>query len=208
AIYKLIWDDYCAWYLELVKPAFQAPIETETLEKVKELFQKVLKLAHPFMPFLTEELWHDELFGTREPNDCIIVAPYPENNKFDESIIKEFQSVQQIISEIRNLRNAKGISPRIPIPLAINSPEIDFKKYQGNIQKLANVEELTFVNKKVSGALTFLAGKAECFVSLEDHINVEEEIERITKEIQYLNGFLLSVDKKLSNERFVQNAKP
>ena len=208
AIYKLIWDDYCAWYLELVKPAFQAPIETETLEKVKELFQKVLTLAHPFMPFLTEELWHDELFGSRNAKDCIIVAPYPVAEKYDDSLIKEFQSVQQIISEVRNLRNAKGISPRIAIPLSIHSSAIDFRKYQGNIQKLANIDEIKFVDEKISGALTFLAGKAECYVTLENHINIDEEIERITKEIDYLKGFLISVDKKLSNERFVQNAKP
>jgi len=208
AIYKLIWDDYCAWYLELVKPAFQAPIEAETLEKVKELFQKVLTLAHPFMPFLTEELWHDELFGSRNAKDCIIVAPYPVAEKYDDSLIKEFQSVQQIISEVRNLRNAKGISPRIAIPLSINSSAIDFRKYQGNIQKLANIDEIKFVDEKISGALTFLAGKAECYVTLENHINIDEEIERITKEIDYLKGFLISVDKKLSNERFVQNAKP
>lgn len=207
--YKLIWDDFCAWYLELVKPAYQQPIETETLETVKAFFQKVLALAHPFMPFLTEELYHDEIFGTRDAKDCIIVAEYPKVEAFDEKITKEFATVQQIISEIRAIRNSKGISPKVELPLAISNTDVDFAKYQESIIKLANISELSFVQEKVTGALSFLAGKTECYVQLAaDNIDVEAERERITKEIEYLKGFLVSVDKKLSNERFVQNAKP
>lgn len=208
ATYKLIWDDFCSWYLELVKPAYQAPIEKETYETVKGLFQKVLKLAHPFMPFITEELWHDEIFGERDEKDCIIVAEFPKSQGFDENIIKEFSIVQQIISEVRNIRNSKGLSPKIALPLAINATNIDYSIYQDSIKKLANVEELTFVKEKVTGAVSFLAGKDECYVALENNIDVDAEKERISKEIEYLKGFLVSVDKKLSNERFVQNAKP
>lgn len=206
--YKLIWDDFCAWYLELVKPAYQMPIEQETLETVKNFFQKILSLAHPFMPFLTEELWHDELFGQRDPKDCIIVAPYPAIAGFDETIIKEFASVQQIISEVRNVRNSKGISPKIALPLAINATDIDYSTYQESIIKLANIEELTFVKDKVAGAVSFLAGRDECYITLANNIDVDTERERIRKEIEYLQGFLVSVDKKLSNERFIANAKP
>lgn len=209
ATYKLIWDDFCSWYLELVKPAYQTPIESETLETVKNFFQKVLTLVHPFMPFITEELWHDELFGTRDAKDCIIVAPYPKAEGFDEQIIKEFSTVQQIISEVRNIRNSKGISPKVALPLAINNTDIDFAKYQESIIKLANISELTFVGEKVAGAISFIAGKTECFVKLaSDNIDVEAERERINKELEYLKGFLTSVEKKLSNEKFVQNAKP
>ena len=209
ATYKLIWDDFCAWYLELVKPAYQTPIESETLETVKAFFQKVLTLAHPFMPFLTEELWHDELFGVRTDQDCIIVASYPSVAGFDEQIIKEFAIVQQIISEVRNVRNSKGMSPKTALPLAINNTEVDLSAYQESIVKLANISELSFVAEKVTGALSFLAGKSECYVQLDaENIDVEAEKERINKEIAYLQGFLVSVDKKLSNERFVQNAKP
>lgn len=206
--YKLIWDDFCAWYLELVKPAYQAPIETETFEVVKEFFKRILTLVHPFMPFLSEELWHDELFGQRDVKDCIIVAEYPTVGDIDQKIIKEFTFVQQIISEVRNIRNTKQISPKIALPLAINATEIDFTNYQESIIKLANIEQLTFVQEKVIGAVSFLAGKEECYVALEENIDVDAERERITKEIDYLKGFLSSVDKKLSNERFVQNAKP
>jgi len=209
ATYKLIWDDFCAWYLELVKPAYQTPIESETLETVKVLFQKILTLAHPFMPFLTEELWHDEIFGVRDAKDCVIVAEYPKAAAFDEHIIKEFAAVQQVISEVRNIRNAKGMSPKLALPLAINAAGTDFAKYQESIIKLANISELTFVTEKVTGALSFLAGKSECYVQLAvENIDIDAEKERITKEIEYLKGFLVSVDKKLSNERFVQNAKP
>ncbi|WP_185214181.1 valine--tRNA ligase [Sphingobacterium mizutaii] len=208
ASYKLIWDDFCSWYLELVKPAYQVPIEKETYETVKGLFQKVLKLAHPFMPFITEELWHDEIFGTRSTEDCIIVADFPKVEAFDENIIKEFAIVQQIISEVRNIRNSKGLSPKIALPLAINATNIDYSQYQVSIKKLANIEDLSFVKEKVSGAVSFLAGKDECYVALENNIDVDAEKERISKEIEYLKGFLISVDKKLSNERFVQNAKP
>ncbi len=208
ATYKLIWDDFCAWYLELVKPAYQAPIERETLDTVKTLFERVLKLAHPFMPFLTEELWHDELFGERAAEDCIIVASYPEVGAIDETLIKEFATVQQIISEVRNIRNSKGISPKIGLPLAINATHINFERYSESIIKLANISELTFVKENISGAVSFLAGKDECYVALENNIDVDAERERITKEIAYLQGFLVSVDKKLGNERFMANAKP
>ena len=207
--YKLIWDDFCAWYLELVKPAYQTPIDSATYQTVKDFFQKVLALAHPFMPFLTEELWHDEIFGTREEKDCVIVANYPEVTPFDENIIQEFTQVQQIISEVRSIRNAKGISPKVALPLAINASDIDFSMYKDSIIKLANIAELTFVQDKITGALSFLAGKSECYVKLDnDNIDVDAERERLTKEIDYLKGFLASVEKKLSNERFVQNAKP
>jgi len=209
ATYKLIWDDFCAWYLELVKPAYQAPIESETLATVKLYFQKVLALAHPFMPFLTEELWHDELFGERQPKDCVIVATYPEIRPFDEAIIKEFEIVQQIISEVRNIRNSKGISPKVALPLAINTTDVDLTKFRDGITKLANIADLSFVQEKVTGTVSFLAGKSECYVRLDnENVDIEAERERITKEIEYLKGFLVSVEKKLSNERFVQNAKP
>lgn len=208
ATYKLVWDDFCAWYLELIKPAYQAPIEKETLATATAFFQKILTLAHPFMPFLTEELWHDEIFGERDAKDCVIVAAYPTVAPFDEKIIKEFDAVKQVISEVRSIRNSKGISPKVELPLAINASDIDFEKYQDSIVKLANISDLTFVQDKIQGAVSFLAGKTECYVQLENNVDAEAEHERISKEIEYLKGFLISVDKKLANERFVQNAKP
>ncbi len=207
--YKLVWDDFCAWYLELAKPAYQQPIAQEAYAKTIHYFERILALIHPFMPFLSEELWHDEIFGTREAQDCAIVAPYPSIQAFDEQIIKEFALVQQVISEIRNIRNAKGISPKVALPLAIHAnASIDYKQHVDCITKIANVADIQFVHEKVAGATSFLAGKDEFYVILENNIDVEAEKERISKEIAYLQGFLKSVSAKLANERFVQNAKP
>lgn len=161
------------------------------------------------MPFLTEELWHDELFGVKDEKDCIIVAAYPTATDFDEQLIKDFAVAQQIISEVRNIRNSKGISPKVALPLAINQQsDINLAQYIDIITKIANLEGVTFVSEKVAGAASFLAGKDECYVTLENNIDADAERERIAKELEYLKGFLVSVDKKLSNERFVQNAKP
>ncbi len=207
--YKLVWDDFCAWYLELVKRAYGSPISGETLKTVTLFFERILTLVHPFMPFLTEELWHDELFGAKDEKDCIIVAAFPTVKEFDEQVIKDFAIAQQIISEIRNIRNSKGISPKVALPLAINQQsDINLAQYIAIITKIANLENVTFVSEKVAGAISFLAGKDECYVPLENNIDVDAERERIEKELEYLKGFLVSVDKKLSNERFVQNAKP
>lgn len=205
--YKLIWDDFCSWYLEMIKPEYQSPIERETLEKTKDFFQRILKLAHPFMPFITEELWHDPFFGEREKMDCIIVADFPVAEVHDKEILKDFKVVTNIISEIRNIRNQKQISPRTALPLTIKRTEIVFSPYEEILTKMANIE-LSYTDTHVSGAVSFLANKEECFVNLEGNIDIEAEIEKITKDLDYLKGFLISTNKKLSNERFVQNAKP
>ncbi|WP_353185110.1 valine--tRNA ligase [Parapedobacter lycopersici] len=206
--YKLIWDDFCSWYLELVKPAYQQPIANETYEATKYHFEQLLKLIHPFMPFISEELWHDELFGKRDKLDCCIVATYPLGGLFDENNLNEFNLVQQAISEIRNLRNAKHISPKTALPLAIHThSEMDYGRYAACIEKLANTATITFSDEKATGATGFLIGQDEFYVDVAQNIDAEAEKQRLTKEIEYLNGFLKSVNAKLSNERFVQNAK-
>ncbi|SFC07942.1 valyl-tRNA synthetase [Parapedobacter composti] len=207
--YKLVWDDFCSWYLELVKPAYQQPIAQEAFDATKGFFESVLKLIHPFMPFISEELWHDELFGQRDERDCCIVAEYPAAGPADERTLREFCVFQQVVSEIRNVRNAKQLSPKVQLPLAINaSSDIDYSRYTDSIQKMANVSAISFVREKQTGATSFLVGKDEFYVSIAENIDVEAEKERITKEIEYLQGFLKSVNAKLANERFVQHAKP
>jgi len=207
--YKLVWDDFCSWYLELVKPAYQQPIAQEAFDATKGFFESVLKLIHPFMPFISEELWHDELFGQRDERDCCIVAEYPAAGPADERTLREFGVFQQVVSEIRNVRNAKQLSPKVQLPLAINaSSDIDYSRYTDSIQKMANVSAISFVREKQTGATSFLVGKDEFYVSIAENIDVEAEKERITKEIEYLQGFLKSVNAKLANERFVQHAKP
>ena len=209
ASYKLIWDDFCSWYLELVKPGYQQPIAASVYESTKGFFAQVLKLIHPFMPFISEELWHDELFPQRDSLDCCIVAEYPRSQPYDQQNLDEFGSVQQIISEIRNLRNAKQISPKTALPLTINShSNTDYSQYVACIEKMANISVTSFSDQKPVGTTSFLVGKDEFYVDIAQNIDIEEEKKRISKEIEYLNGFLKSVNAKLGNERFVANAKP
>ena len=206
-IYKLVWDDFCAWYLEMIKPVYQQPIDRETYQVTIQYFEKILKLLHPFMPFLTEELWHDELFGERAELECCIVAPYPVAGSINSTLLQDVHIIKQVISEIRNIRNIKQISPKEALPLEIKANSgIEYKNYLNIISKLANIEKSTMVDEKAPGAASFIAGTDEFFVPLADNIDAAVEKERIEKELDYLKGFLKSVEAKLSNERFVQNA--
>jgi valyl-tRNA synthetase len=208
SIYKLVWDDFCSWYLEMVKPAYGSPIDLKTLEDTKLFFLKILKLLHPFMPFITEELYHDELFGNREKPDCCVVADYPVAKPFDKKVLAEIELVKQIISEVRNIRNSKQISPKEALPLAIKvNSDVIYTDYFRMVEKLANLSRIELVTDKVAGT-SFLIGKDEFYLTPTQTVDPQAETDRINKELEYLRGFLKSVESKLSNERFVQNAKP
>ncbi len=207
--YKLVWDDFCAWYLEMVKPTYQQPIDVASLKATIGFFECILKLLHPFMPFITEEIWHDDLFGEKGELDCIIVASYPVSGAADAAILKEVEVIKGVVAGIRNVRNTKQLSPKVALPLSIKSnADLDYQKWLNIVNKLANVEDVAFVNDKVAGAATFMVGSDEFFIKLEENIDMEAERERLNAELTYLQGFLKSVDAKLNNERFVQNAKP
>ena len=207
--YKLVWDDFCAWYLEMVKPAYQHPIDPATLKATLGFFEKVLSLLHPFMPFITEELWHDEIFGTKGELDCIIVAPYPVTGSTDSALLKGAETVKGVVAEVRNIRNTKQLSPKDALPLSIRvNSNLAYDKWLTIITKLANIATIDFVSDKVAGAATFMVGNDEFFIQLNETIDPSAERERLNAELTYLQGFLKSVDAKLSNERFVQNAKP
>ena len=207
--YKLVWDDFCAWYLEMVKPVYQQPIDAATHAATVGFFENILKIVHPFMPFLTEELWHDSLFGERAEPDCCIVAQQPKVGAINLKLLNEIGTVKEVVSEIRNTRNIKQLSPKEALPLAIKSnSDIDYQIYVPILTKLGNLTEVTFIQDKLSGAANFIAGTDEFFIELSNNVDVEAERERIRKELDYLQGFLKSVIAKLSNERFVQNAKP
>jgi len=209
ATYKLVWDDFCAWYLEMVKPAYQQPVDAATKAATVNFFEQILKLLHPFMPFLTEELYHDELFGQRSEMDCCIVADYPVVGVVNDSLLKEAELVKGLVSEIRNVRNTRQISPKEALELSVKvNSDIAYANWLAVIYKLANVNKADFVNDKVAGAASFMVGKDEFFIPLNENVDLGAEKERLTKELEYLQGFLKSVDAKLSNERFVQNAKP
>jgi valyl-tRNA synthetase len=209
ATYKLVWDDFCAWYLEMIKPVYLQPIDKGTFDRTVSFFEDILKVLHPFMPFITEELWHDELFGSRAANDCCIVAQLPISGEVNTQLLNDVEITKQIVTHIRNIRNNKQISPKETLSLSVKSNSaINYAQYETIIKKLANVDALTNVTDKVNGAINFLVATDEFFVPFSENIDAAAEIERLQKEKEYLDGFLKSVNAKLLNERFMNNAKP
>ncbi|MBS7563635.1 valine--tRNA ligase [Mucilaginibacter sp. Bleaf8] len=209
AVYKLVWDDFCAWYLEMVKPAYQQPIDKQTYEATITFFEQILKVLHPFMPFITEELWHDEVFGNRTEQDCCIVAQLPVIEQINTQLLAEFEGIKQLITEIRNTRNSKQISPKEALSLFVKlNNSTDYKAYLPVITKLGNISEFNETADKIAGAANFIVSGNEFFIPLEGNVDAEAERTRLQKEKEYLEGFLKSVNAKLSNERFVNNAKP
>jgi valyl-tRNA synthetase len=209
ATYKLVWDDFCAWYLEMIKPVYQQPIDKATYDVTVQYFENILKILHPFMPFLTEELWHDELFGKRDTMDCCIVAQLPNIGEINTHLLNEVEIVQIILSQIRNIRNTKNISPKESLELFYKTNSgVDYHQYQPIIAKLGNISQFILTDDKVAGAVNFLASTDEFFIPLSQNLDPVAECAKLEKEKEYLLGFLRSVNAKLSNERFMSNAKP
>jgi len=209
--YKLVWDDFCAWYLEMIKPEFvdgkSLPIDKVTYDATIVFLEKVLKVLHPFMPFITEEIWH--LIAERSEKDCIIVAEWPKTKTETADIIKHFDVVMEVITNIRNIRKQKNISPKEKLQVfeKVNQGEV-IKTYDSLIIKLCNLSSFEYVTAKVDGAFSFVLKHAEYYVPLSQNIDVAAEKERLAKDLDYNKGFLKSVQAKLANEKFVANAKP
>jgi valyl-tRNA synthetase len=209
ATYKLVWDDFCAWYLEMIKPVYLQPIDKITYEATVQYFENILKVLHPFMPFLTEELWHDELLGERAEKDCCIVAQLPNIGEINTQLISEVEIVQIVLTQIRNIRNTKQISPKEALELSYKSNSgVNYQQYQAIISKLGNISQFSEVDDKVIGAVNFIASTDEFFIPLSQNLDPVAECARLGKEKEYLLGFLKSVNAKLGNERFMSNAKP
>lgn len=202
-IYKLIWDDFCGWYLEAIKPNYGEGISKEVYNKTIYFFEELMKLLHPFMPFLTEELW--QTISERNIEEALVVAQQKEADSFDEAIIKNFDTAAELISGVRNYRQTKGISPREAAEIYTNAAEF---ANEAVIRKLANVSEIHFGQKTDKPSFTFLVGATEISIPLSENLDLGEEKAKTEEELKYLKGFLISVDKKLSNEKFVANAKP
>lgn len=204
ATYKLVWDDFCSWYLEIVKPGFQQPIDAKTKESTIVFFETILKLMHPFTPFVTEELWH--LLRKREEGNDILIADFPTASAFDKKVIADFQLTFDIISQIRNIRKQQNIAQKIKMDLQIKKNELHPSELDAVIVKMGNLSSLQYVDEKTPNSYSFLINNTEYFVPFGDNVDVAAEREKLQEELVYTKGFLQSVQKKLSNERFVNNA--
>lgn len=200
-IYKLIWDDFCSWYLEAVKPNYGEAISSEVYQKTMDYFGELLKLLHPFMPFLTEELWQH--IAPRNTEEALIITQQMPSSTFDGVAIENFETAKEIISGVRNYRQSKGISPREVVEAFTNASAF---ANQAIITKLANVETIHFNTKTDKPSFTFLVGATEVSIPLSESLDLEEEKKKTEEELSYLKGFLISVQKKLSNEKFVSGA--
>ncbi len=204
SIYKLIWDDFSSWFLEMVKPAYQQPIDAATLKAVISFLEDNLKVLHPYMPFISEEIWQH--ISDRTPEEALIIAEYPKMTEVNESIIQNFKVASEVISGIRNIRKEKNIAFKNEIEFSVlNNDQIN-TDFDAVIQKLGNLSGINYVDEKVDGALSFRVKSNEYFIPMGDAIDVEAEKEKLEEELKYNEGFLKSVQKKLSNERFVNNA--
>ena len=204
AIYKLVWDDFCSWFLEMIKPAYQQPIDKITFGKAIEMLESNLKLLHPFMPFLTEEIW--QYITERSPEEALIVSTWPEMKAFDANLISNFGNSSEVISGIRTIRKDKNIPFKDAIDLKVINHEKLPTHFDSIVMKLGNIAALEYVSEKVDGALSFRVKSNEYFIPITGSINVEEEIAKLHEELKYTQGFLRSVQAKLSNEKFVGGA--
>jgi valyl-tRNA synthetase len=210
ATYKLVWDDFCAWYLEAIKPEFidgkSLPIDKVTLAATIGYLESLLKIMHPWMPFITEEIWH--LLKERDTKECVIVAEWPKTvSSIDSKQLAEFEVSKELVTMVRNVRAQKQLSPKEKLEV-IEKSEATHSYFDSTIIKLANLSAFSYTKEKVEGAFSFQIKTTEFYIPLSMNLNKEDEIERLTKDLEYNKGFLLSVQKKLSNEKFVSNAKP
>ncbi len=206
AVYKLIWDDFCSWYLEMVKPAYQQPIDRKSFDTTIVMLEKILKVLHPFMPFISEEIFQH--IRKEDAPESIMIAPMPTPESYDESILTRFEFATQVIMAIRNMRQEKNLAQKEAIELMIrknnnDAPDVTFDSL---VSKLCNLSSLSYVDEKPEGTFNFILRTTEFYVPLSDKIDVGAEIAKLEEDLKYQQGFLNSVMKKLSNEKFVNNA--
>jgi valyl-tRNA synthetase len=203
--YRLVWDDFCSWYLELIKPPYGEPIDRKTMDSTVVIFEDLLKLLHPFMPFITEEIWH-WIRERDNPEEAICLAQWPEKKTKNTSLLQDFTPFQQAVAEIRTIRKNNQIPQREGLELNIQ-PGVDYpQSLEAAMVKLTNLSRVDRVEEKVPNAFGFVVGTTSFFIPFGAAVDVEAEKAKIQKEIDHLNGFLKGVRGKLSNERFVQNA--
>ncbi|MCX6305159.1 MAG: valine--tRNA ligase [Bacteroidetes bacterium] len=206
AAYKLVWDDFCSWFLEMIKPAYQQPIDRPTFEAVTGYFEKLLKVLHPFMPFITEEIWH--ILAERGSTESIMLSLQPVPDGYDQSLIDKFVFAEDVIMAVRNVRKEKNIPQKESIRLFIrkNNNEEPDTTFDTLVGKLCNISELGYVAEKVDGSVSFIVGSTEFFIPLTGTIDIAEELKKLEEELTYTTGFLGKVMQKLGNESFVNHA--
>ena len=207
SIYNLVWDDFCGKYLEIIKPAYQTPIHADTLRDAFQIFDQLMRLLHPYMPFITEEIW--QAIDVREANSSICKAPFPKSTKINAALIQQFDTLFEVVTKIREIRNSKQLSPKLALSLEIKTGDhSSYDHLKAILSKLANLESIVYVEQANPEAQTFVVHSDQFFVPLQKEENQDELKEESEKELVYLEGFKKSVEAKLANEKFVQNAKP
>jgi valyl-tRNA synthetase len=205
--YKLTWDEFSSWYLEMIKPEYQQPIDRITHDRTIDFFEILMKVLHPFMPFITEEIWHQ--LRQRGEGDDIIIAPYPVSSSFEPELIKHFDLEREVIIAIRNERANKNISSKEKMNLFVrkNHGQQPNTYFDQVVVKMGNLSSLNYTEEKIEGAASFIVGSTEFFLPLEtETINIEAEVSRLEKDLDYARGFLAAVMSKLNNENFVNSA--
>jgi len=205
-VYKLFWDEFSSWYLELIKPDYQKPIDALTYERTIGFIDQLLHMLHPFMPFITEEIW--QLITERAQGESLMVSAMPDPETYDKKLIKQFEDVKEIVTQIRSIRKDKNIPPKEGLQLMVRSSESGsyHERFDPVIAKLANLADIRQVDEDPGNTVSFIVKNVEYYVSVGDLVNVEDEIAKLEAELEYTHGFLKSVQKKMSNERFVQHA--
>jgi valyl-tRNA synthetase len=202
--YKTVWDDFCSWFLEMVKPAYGQPIDKTTFIAAIEVFEKILKIIHPFTPFIAEEIWH--LIKERNNDEFIVNASWPNISSSQESILSEFDDFQEVIMGIRNVRKEKNIANKVLIDFKVKLNKERADTFNSLLIKLGNVSEIEFVDESISDAYSFVVNNNEFFIPFNDAIDLDEEIQKLHAEINNRKGFLNSVLNKINNKKFMANA--
>jgi len=203
-LYKLFWDDFSGWYLEMIKPAYGSPIDPATLSATVGFMEVLLQQLHPYMPFITEEIWH--LIAERGEKESIMVSRYEPVGKWDEKLIENFELAKEVVTAVRNIRKANNLPQKDALELKVVSDENYHPEFNAAIAKMANVGSVEVTAEKLAGASSFIVKTTEYFVPLDIKIDIDEQLDKLTKDLDYAQGFLENVMKKLSNERFVQSA--
>lgn len=204
SVYKLVWDDFCSWYLEIIKPGFEQPIDAQTMLYSKKFFEDVLKLMHPFTPFVAEELWH--LLEKREDGNDIIIAKWPVAQIFSNEILANFDKAVDVITQIRNIRKKNNIANKVKLELYVCESQTTLKDFDPVISKMGNLSCFEYKSKKILNANSFIISGNEYFIPFGQSIDVEDEIVKIKEALVYTRGFLKTVQNKLQNKRFVDSA--